>query len=331
MEPTGAIALLDEIMAKAAEVQASDIHFEPREEFLRVRYRVDGLLQDAAQVPKTKQPALISRIKVLVSLDIAENRLPQDGRSELRIGRQLFDLRVSTMPTVHGEKAVIRLLCRKQAFLKLEELGMEDEELQNFRQLIQKRSGLILLTGPTGSGKTTTLYSTLNQINSKEVNIMTIEDPVEYQLPGINQIQVNNKAGLTFAGGLRSILRQDPDIIMVGEIRDLETARIAVQAAMTGHLVFSTLHTNDAVSGITRLTDIGVEPYLISSSVEAFIAQRLVRKRAGEGYKGRTGIYELMVQGSGTAGRNLMENGLLKVERGITTREEVARVVYLES
>ncbi len=330
MEPTGAIALLDEIMVKAIELQASDIHLEPREDFLRVRYRVDGLLQDAAPVPKAKQAALLSRVKVIVNLDIAENRLPQDGRAELKLGRHQYDLRVSTLPTVHGEKVVIRILSRRQIFLKLEELGMEDDDLQVYRELIRKKNGLILLTGPTGSGKTTTLYATLSQINTKEVNVMTIEDPVEYQLPGINQIQVNNKAGLTFSGGLRSILRQDPDIIMVGEIRDLETARIAVQAALTGHLVFSTLHTNDAAGSVTRLVEMGIEDYLVRSVLLGALAQRLVRKKSAAGYKGRTGIYELMV-GSGSAARtSLLDNGRAKVERDVTTIEEVARVVCLE-
>ena len=230
MEKSSVIPLLDELLARAIELGASDLHLEPREEFLRVRYRVDGLLQEGGPIHKQHQAALISRVKVLVNLDIAESRLPQDGRTTLKH----FDLRVATMPTVHGEKIVIRLLNRKHLQLKLSDLGMSTEELKSYRTLITKRCGLVLVTGPTGSGKTTTLYSTLNELNAKEVNIMTIEDPVEYQLPGINQIPVNQKAGLTFARGLRHILRQDPDIIMVGEIRDLETAKIAFAAALTG-------------------------------------------------------------------------------------------------
>jgi len=327
----GISALLDEILAKAIELQASDIHLEPREEFLRVRYRVDGLLQDGNPVHKSKQSALISRVKVLVNLDIAESRLPQDGRMDLKIGRHNLDLRISTLPTIHGEKVVIRLLDRKHAHLTLEELGMEKEDLEIYKTIISKKNGIILVTGPTGSGKTTTLYATLAQINSKEINIVTIEDPVEYQLPGINQIQINNKAGLTFARGLRSILRQDPDIIMLGEIRDLETAKIAVQAALTGHLVFSTLHTNDAPSAATRLLEMGIEKYLIEATIRGVVAQRLIRKSSTHGYKGRSGIYEVMPGISPSSGmKTLLEDGMSKVEQGITTREEVARVLSPE-
>ena len=327
MENNGVAALLDEVLNKAIELQASDIHLEPREEFLRVRYRVDGMLQDGNPVHKTKQAALISRVKVLVNLDIAENRLPQDGRTTLK----KIDLRISTIPTIHGEKTVIRLLDRKHAQLELEELGMEKEDLEVYRSIISKKAGIVLVTGPTGSGKTTTLYATLSQLNSKELNIITIEDPVEYQLPGINQIQINPKAGLTFARGLRSILRQDPDIIMVGEIRDLETARVAIQAALTGHLVFSTLHTNDAPSAVTRLIEMGIEKYLVEATVLGVVAQRLIRKATPQGYKGRTGIYEVM---SGTIPqkgmKTLSQDGLSKVKQGITIREEIARVLSLE-
>jgi type II secretory ATPase GspE/PulE/Tfp pilus assembly ATPase PilB-like protein len=231
---------------------------------------------------------------------------------------------------MHGEKAVLRLLNRAHLNYSLEELGMEKEELLLYKKMISKRSGLILVAGPTGSGKTTTLYSTLSFLNTKEVNIITIEDPIEYQLPGINQIQVNQKSGLNFARGLRSILRQDPDIIMVGEIRDLETAKVAIQSALTGHLVFSTLHTNDAPSAVTRLVDMGIERYLVESSVIGVVAQRLTRKISSEGYKGRIGIYEVMLGASPANGmRTLAENGMLKVKQGITTQEEVARVVYL--
>lgn len=319
--------LLDEILNKAIELNASDVHLEPREKFLKVRYRIDGLLQDGNILPKNKQAALISRIKVMVNLDIAESRLPQDGRTNYKT----VDLRVSTIPTLHGEKSVMRVLRKEQANLKLTDLGMEQEELSLYQKMLAKKNGIILVTGPTGSGKTTTLYSTLSTLNSKEVNIMTIEDPVEYQLPGINQIQVNAKTGLTFARGLRSILRQDPDIIMVGEIRDLETAKIAVQAALTGHLVLATLHTNNAPSAITRLMDMGIDRYLVEASVIGVVAQRLVRKFTSSGYRGRVGIYEVMFGTSPREGiRTLKNNGWRKIKQGITTREEVARTIFLE-
>jgi len=324
-------ALLDELLNKAAELGASDLHLEPREEFLRVRFRVDGLLQDGPQIHKGKQGALISRIKVLVNLDIAESRLPQDGRTNLKLVHNQFDLRVSTLPTIHGEKVVLRLLNRKHAHLTLAELGMTTEQLTAYGQLINKKCGLVLVTGPTGSGKTTTLYATLSQLNAREVNIMTIEDPVEYQLPGINQIQVNTKSGLTFSRGLRSILRQDPDIIMIGEIRDLETARIALQSALTGHLVLATLHTNDAPSAVTRLVEMGIEKYLVDATVGGVVAQRLVRKITPEGYKGRTGIYEVMAGCAPPAGmKTLKQDAALKVDLGITSREEIDRVLPRE-
>jgi type II secretory ATPase GspE/PulE/Tfp pilus assembly ATPase PilB-like protein len=327
----GISSLLDEIIQRAVELGASDIHLEPREEYLRVRYRVDGLLQDSAPVHKTKQAALLSRVKVLVNLDIAESRIPQDGRTNLKMKKEQLDLRISTIPTLHGEKAVIRLLNRSQAHLDLKDLGMEKEDFAVYLNIISKKTGLVLVTGPTGSGKTTTLYAALSRLNSREVNIITIEDPIEYQLPGINQIQVNIRAGLTFAGGLRSILRQDPDIIMVGEIRDLETARISIQAALTGHLVFSTLHTNDAPSAVTRLMEMGIEKYLVEATVLGVVAQRLVRKIGPNGYRGRTGIYEVMPGVLPAKGRKtLLEDGLAKVKAGITLREEVARVVSPE-
>lgn len=324
--------LLDDIINKAVEKGASDIHLEPREEFLRVRYRLDGLLQDDPPINKAKQAALISRAKILVNMDIAESRLPQDGRANLKVGKQNIDLRVSTMPTLHGEKVVIRLLYRQHAHLSLEKLGMEKEDLELYKKLIARRSGLLLVTGPTGSGKTTTLYATVSVLNTKELNIMTIEDPIEYQLPGVNQIQINLKAGLTFARGLRSILRQDPDIIMVGEIRDTETAKIAVQSALTGHLVFSTLHTQDASSAITRLVDMGIESYLVESTLIGVVAQRLVRKsRQSEG-KGRVGIFEILAGHTRKEkSKTLAEDGKRKIERGITTSEELARVLYLEA
>jgi type II secretory ATPase GspE/PulE/Tfp pilus assembly ATPase PilB-like protein len=328
---TSAPELLDEIIKKAIELKASDIHLEPREEFVRLRYRIDGLLQEAKPLHKSKQASLISRIKIMVNLDIAESRLPQDGRTDIKVGKHSIDLRVSTIPTLHGEKAVIRLLNRHHSLLSLEKLGMEEEELELYKKMIAQRAGLILVTGPTGSGKTTTLYATLATLNAKEVNITTIEDPIEYQLPGINQIQVNLKSGLTFARGLRSILRQDPDIIMVGEIRDLETAKVAVQSALTGHLVFSTLHTRGAASAVTRLVDMGIERYLVEDSVIGVAAQRLVRKKSAHGYEGRSGIYEVLLGTTPQNGmRTLVDNGLAKVEAGITTEEEVRRVIYLE-
>jgi general secretion pathway protein E len=324
VENNSVTALFDDLLAKAVDLGASDLHLEPREEFLRVRFRVDGLLQDGPPVNRKLQAALLSRVKVMVNLDIAETRLPQDGRTTLK----RHDLRVSIMPTIHGEKAVIRLLNRKHAHLSLGQLGLGTEELAAYRSLIRKKTGLILVTGPTGSGKTTTLYATLTELNTKEVNIITIEDPVEYQLPGISQIPVNAKIGLTFARGLRSILRQDPDIIMVGEIRDLETARIAIQAALTGHLVLATLHTNDAPSAVTRLTEMGIEKYLVEATVIGVVAQRLVRTMTDNGFKGRTGIYELLVGTQPAAPRrDLAADGRDKIERGVTTREEVARVL----
>lgn len=328
MENAKTTDLLDEIIAKGIELQASDIHLEPRDDFFRVRFRVDGLLVEGTPLNKTKQAALLSRLKVMVSLDIGETRLPQDGRGDVRTGKHPVDLRVSTMPTVHGEKAVIRLLQRRQAALKLTDLGMSEAGLAAYRQIIDQRSGLVLITGPTGSGKTTTLYATLSQLNTKEINIITIEDPVEYQLPGINQVQVNNKAGLTFARGLRSILRQDPDIIMVGEIRDLETARIAVQAALTGHLVFATLHTTDAPSAAARLVEMGIEPYLVRSTVVGVVAQRLARRLTPEGYRGRVGVYEVMSGSVQPAGfRSLKDDALAKAAAGIIDRREIARVI----
>ncbi|MDI6732037.1 MAG: GspE/PulE family protein [Candidatus Margulisbacteria bacterium] len=325
-------ALLNEILNKAVALNASDIHLEPRENYLRTRFRVDGLLQNGPSIHKAKYASLLSRIKVMVNLDIAESRQPQDGRTNITIDKLTFDVRVSTIPTIHGEKAVLRLLNRQHAALKIDELGMEPPDLEIYKKIISKKTGIVLVTGPTGSGKTTTLYATLSYLNSKEINISTIEDPVEYQLPAINQIQINPKAGLTFARGLRSLLRQDPDIIMVGEIRDLETAKIALQAALTGHLVFSTLHTNDAPSAIARLMDIGIEKYLIDASVLGVVGQRLVRKKTDNGYQGRIGVYEVMCGCSPPPGmRTMAQNGQLKVEQGLTTREELARVLYLDT
>ena len=261
------IKLVNHIISQSIKARASDIHIEPYQDSFKVRYRVDGILYDLLTPPKWIQASLISRIKVMAKLNIAEKRLPQDGRLEVKIGSQNVDVRVSTLPTTFGERLVMRLLNKSEEVLNLKELGLSPEDQELFNKLVTQPNGIILVTGPTGSGKTTTLYSVLSSIIKPDINIITIEDPVEYQLKGISQIQVNPKIDLTFARGLRSIVRQDPDVILIGEIRDKETATIAVQSALTGHLVFSTLHTNDSAGAITRLVDIGVEPFLISSSV----------------------------------------------------------------
>ena len=271
------IKLVNHVFAQAVKSQASDIHIEPYQRHLQVRFRLDGVLQNVLSPPRRLHPAIVSRIKVMARLDIAEKRLPQDGRMEVKIGDRLVDVRVSCLPTAFGERLVLRLLEKSGKLLSLKEIGLSSAALTEMKKLLQLSHGIILVTGPTGSGKTTTLYAALSEINSPDKNILTIEDPIEYQLDGIGQMQVNSKINLTFASGLRSMVRQDPDVILVGEIRDLETAEIAIHAALTGHLVFSTLHTNDAASAITRLTDMGIEPFLASSSVQAIIAQRLVR------------------------------------------------------
>jgi type IV pilus assembly protein PilB len=271
------IQLVNMLIVQGVKDRASDIHIEPNEKGLLIRFRVDGMLHDIRTLPNTIKSAVISRIKILAKMDIAERRLPQDGRFQVKFGTREVDLRVSTIPTVFGEKVVLRLLDKSKGLIKLEQLGFIPGQLEEFKSIISKSYGIILLTGPTGSGKTTTLYAALNKVNSKDKNIITVEDPVEYKLDRVNQIQIKPKINLTFANTLRSILRQDPDVIMIGEIRDTETAQIAVQAALTGHLVFSTLHTNDAVSALTRLIDMDIETFLISSSVIAVIAQRLVR------------------------------------------------------
>ena len=271
------IRLVNHIISRSVKAKASDIHIEPFQESLQVRYRIDGILYEMLSPPKWIQSALISRIKVMAKMNIAEKRAPQDGRLEVRIGEQKIDIRVSTVPTAFGERLVMRLLNKSGSLLKLTEFGFSPRNLATIKDLITLNNGIVLVTGPTGSGKTTTLYAALSVINSPDKNIITIEDPVEYNLMGIGQIQVNRKTGVTFAAGLRSVVRQDPDVILVGEIRDLETAEIAIQSALTGHLVFSTLHTNDSAGAVTRLTDLGVEPYLITSSVKAVIAQRLIR------------------------------------------------------
>ncbi|MBI1389727.1 MAG: type II/IV secretion system protein [bacterium] len=278
-EDASIIRFVNQVLGDAIELRATDIHLEPFEDELRIRYRIDGVLQDVpvpAQI-KRFQPAIVSRVKILSHLNIAEKRLPQDGRIKIRIHGGEVDVRVSIIPMLHGEAVVMRLLRQDSTILDLSRLCMDERELRLFQYVLGLPHGIVLVTGPTGSGKTTTLYTALNEINDSVRKIITIEDPIEYQLKGINQIQVSEKTGLTFARGLRSILRHDPDVVLVGEIRDHETAQIAVQASLTGHMVFSTLHTNDAPGALTRLVDMGVEPYLVSSSLEAVIAQRLVR------------------------------------------------------
>ncbi len=271
------IKLVNLLLSGATKDRASDIHIEPYQGSVKVRYRIDGILYDILSLPRKIQSPLISRVKVMAKLNIAEKRLPQDGRIEIKVADRSVDIRVSTIPTAFGERVVLRLLDKNSSILQLSDLGMDSRKVGIFNRLIKSPYGIILVTGPTGSGKTTTLYAALSTINSPEVNIITIEDPIEYQIDGIGQIQVNPKIDLTFAQGLRSIVRQDPDVILVGEIRDRETAEIAIQSSLTGHLVFSTLHTNDAASAVTRLIDMGIEPFLVTSSVIAIIAQRLVR------------------------------------------------------
>ncbi|HWE24655.1 MAG TPA: type II secretion system ATPase GspE [Myxococcales bacterium] len=380
------IRLVNSLLFRAAKERASDIHVEPQEKDICVRFRVDGVLQEVIRPPKRFQNSIISRVKIMGGLNIAEKRLPQDGRIRVKLAGRDIDIRLSTTPTVFGERIVMRLLDKSAVLLDLAEIGMDKGQLATMEGLIQKANGIVLVTGPTGSGKTTTLYAALSKINRPDLNIMTIEDPVEYQLQGISQTPVNPKIELTFANGLRSFLRQDPDVIMVGEIRDRETAEIAIQASLTGHLVFSTVHTNDAAGAITRLIDMGVEPYLVGSSLIGVLAQRLVRVLCKEcreaylptpeelreigigpdktrearmiyrakgcdacnhtGYRGRTGIYEIMLVDdtirelavkkvdSGSIKRaavqkgmrTLMEDGGRKVLRGVTTVAEVLSV-----
>jgi len=272
------IQAVNTFILQAIRAGASDIHLEPQDKIVRVRFRIDGILHDIASTSSRVHPALVSRIKILSRMNIAERRLPQDGRFQIKLDNRTVDFRVSSLPTIFGEKMVIRILDKSTLLLNLDRLGFEPDDLEKFTRLIKYPYGMVLLTGPTGSGKTTTLYSALNFINRPELNIITIEDPVEYQLPGINQVQINPKIDFTFANALRSIMRQDPDIIMVGEIRDRETAEIAIHAALTGHLVLSTLHTNSATGAIVRLQEMGVPSYLISSALLGVVAQRLVRK-----------------------------------------------------
>ena len=326
------IRLVNHLFERVLDLNGSDIHFEPEEHSFNVRCRVDGIMQQIETLPISAQPPVTSRLKLMAKLDIGEKRLPQDGRIEYSLGKRKIDMRVSTLPGVHGESVVLRILDRSDILVGLDKLGMPASLLEIYEGLIRQPHGILLVTGPTGSGKTTTLYATLEKISTSELKMITVEDPVEYQLEGITQIQVNSKIGLDFASGLRSIVRQDPDVIMIGEIRDHETASIAIESALTGHLVFSTLHTNDAAGSITRLQDMGVEPYLISSSLLAVQAQRLVRENCpdcskayditdvesrllgiengkisqiyrgsgcahcgGTGYRGRIGLYELLV------------------------------------
>lgn len=379
------IKLVNLILFQAVKERASDIHIEPYPTELKVRYRIDGILYARLTPPKRLQPAIVSRLKIMAKLDIAEKRLPQDGRIPIKIANKDIDIRVSIIPTTFGERVVLRLLDKSSVLMGMEEIGLWPDHLQAMNQLVRQPNGILFVTGPTGSGKTTTLYAALSHINTPDKNIITIEDPVEYQLGGIGQIQVNPKIGLTFASGLRSILRHDPDVILVGEVRDVETAEIAIQAALTGHLVFSTLHTNDAASAITRLIDMGIEPFLVASVIRAIVAQRLVRvvcpeckedyaaaaevmREAGldpslfqgkkiyrgkgcsacsmTGYRGRTGIYEILMVSEGIRQlimkkadsaaigrlaisegmRTLREDGARKVMAGKTTLEEVLRV-----
>jgi general secretion pathway protein E len=361
------IRMLNALLTQAANDGASDIHIEPYERSSAVRFRVDGTLREVVQPNKALHAALISRLKIMAELDIAEKRLPQDGRISLRIGGRAVDVRVSTLPSAHGERAVLRLLDKTEARFSLEGLGMSGGLLGRFSRLIEQPHGIVLVTGPTGSGKTTTLYAALARLPTSTTNILTVEDPVEYELPGIGQTQVNPRIELTFAKALRAILRQDPDVIMIGEIRDYETAQIAIQASLTGHLVLATLHTNDAPSSVTRLIDMGVEPYLLSSSLLGVLAQRLVRKLCPRckrrddsgrwhpvgcvdcgqtGYKGRTGVYELMevddklralihsraaesqlfVAAEANGLKPMREDGQRLVDEGLTSPEEVLRV-----
>jgi type IV pilus assembly protein PilB len=277
-EDSPVVKTVNQLIIQAVQIGASDIHIDPQEDSLRIRYRVDGVMRTERSLPPHMQSVIIARVKIMANLNVAERRLPQDGRVEMDIEFRKVDIRISTLPTIHGEKVVMRVLDLGSTLTEIEKLGLSEHNLQLFNKGISHAHGVVLITGPPGSGKTTTLYSALSKLNNEEINIITVEDPVEYQLQGINQVQVNTVTGLTFARGLRAILRQDPNIVMIGEIRDVETAEIAVRAAMTGHLVLSTLHTNSAVNSVTRLIDMGVEPFLVSSAVHCIVAQRLVRK-----------------------------------------------------
>ncbi|HET7187047.1 MAG TPA: GspE/PulE family protein, partial [Gemmatimonadaceae bacterium] len=352
------VRLVDQLLADGIRSGASDIHLEPEEQGIAVRHRVDGVLRQARVLPRSVAPSLVSRIKILSGLDIADRLRPQDGRARVAVGGAVVDLRVSTLPASHGEKVVVRVLDGRAGLRTLDAIGFVDSDLRRIRSLLEQREGLLLVTGPTGSGKTTTLYAALREISARGVNVVTVEDPIEYRLPGIVQVQVHERAGLTFGAALRSIMRQDPDVILVGEIRDRETAEIAIQASLTGHLVLSTLHTNDAASAVTRLIDIGVAGYKIATAVKGVVAQRLVRRACrecgaagcpacdGVGYRGRVAIAEILVaspeferrvaSGAPTeaiadAARlagcaTLWESGMALVRAGDTTVEELRRV-----
>ncbi len=385
-EDAPAIRFVNLLLLQAIQDRASDIHIEPQEKELKIRLRVDGILREITPPPKRMQPGIISRIKILGNLDIAEHRIPQDGRTKIKIMGRQVDIRISTLPIIYGEKIVMRILDKGSVSLNIDDIGFENKLMNKFKEVLTQAHGMILVTGPTGSGKTTTLYSSLNFVNSPDKNIITVEDPVEYRLKGINQIQARPKVGLTFAAGLRSILRQDPDIVMVGEIRDKETAEIAIQAALTGHLVLSTLHTNDSVATIIRLINMGIDKYLICSALSLVIAQRLARRIclhckyqytpdidiqnrlkslkinpdeitfykgkgcdhcAGSGFWGRIAVYEFFLlykeikemiindasedemrqKGQELGMESLLQNGLKKVKEGLTTIEEVLRII----
>ncbi|MBI4744049.1 MAG: Flp pilus assembly complex ATPase component TadA [Actinobacteria bacterium] len=385
-EDSPVVKIVDSIIVQAISKEASDIHIEPQADDVKIRYRIDGVLYDIMSIPKNLQSNVISRFKIMSDINIAEHRIPQDGRCSLKVEEKDVDFRVATLPTAFGESVNLRILDKSKALLELKDLGLLPDSLERFKSFYTKPYGTLIVTGPTGSGKSTTLYATLNILNSSAKKIITIEDPIEYQLPGVLQAQVNTATGLTFGRGLRSIVRCDPDIIMIGEIRDLETARIAIESALTGHLVLSSLHTNDAAGALTRLTEMGIEPFLISSSVSCVMAQRLVRKLCNEckeeyepsvellkasrvpfnegekiklwqskgckrchntGFKGRVGIYEVMLMNmdieklcitksssdemkeAAIRGgmKTLWEDGVEKVKKGITSLEEVLRVV----
>jgi type IV pilus assembly protein PilB len=387
VEEAPIVKLVNLLVTQAVEQRASDIHVEPQERDLRIRYRIDGVLHEIMRPPKSIQSGVISRLKIMADMDIAERRIPQDGRVGLVVSGKAIDLRVASLPTVYGEKIVLRILDKSNVLLRLEDLGFAAVNFKRFESAYTKPYGMILVTGPTGSGKSTTLYATLNILNQADRNIITVEDPVEYRLSGVNQVQTNNKAGLTFASALRSILRSDPDIVLIGEIRDRETAQIAIEAALTGHLVLSTLHTNDAPSAVSRLIEMGIEPFLVSSAIDAVLAQRLARRlcpkckelyvptrealaenrfplaphedvptlyRAGgcsycskTGYRGRLALHEVMLmseeierlaverRSSDDINRVALEqgmvqlrsDGLAKVRAGVTSIEEIQRVV----
>ncbi|HEX9485104.1 MAG TPA: GspE/PulE family protein, partial [Gemmatimonadaceae bacterium] len=352
------IRLVDHLLAEAISAGASDLHLEPEEQGVAVRHRVDGVIRPVRSLPRSLGPSLVSRVKILSALDIADRMRPQDGRARVAVLGSVVDLRVSTLPVSHGEKVVVRVLDGNAGLRTLETIGFAAADLARIRSLLEQREGLILVTGPTGSGKTTTLYAALREIQQRGVNVVTVEDPIEYRLPGIVQVQVHERAGLTFGAALRSIVRQDPDVILVGEIRDRETAEIAIQASLTGHLVLSTLHTNDAASAVTRLVDVGVAPAKIATAVKGIIAQRLVRRACqpceaagcqvcrGLGYRGRRAVAEILITSTDVERRisagdsaeaiaqaaraagcvSLWESGLALVKSGATTMEELRRI-----